>query len=316
MKMKVFAAFILALLCSFAARGQDFQNTYEFLSPRIAGPGSGQSFANTGITSFAIFWTPQVTVSSCAVQVDSSSDGVTWGTGDLIATQNCATVGSTTATSLAAGKNYVRVNVTGLGGNGSVIVTIKGWGGGSSSSGGTSVGCTSNCPYVLTTADQQWVQASAGFALSTINVPQFVKFYNNATRGLGNACIRITTASAGGHASVSVYTLTGTLAWTTGAFSTTSATSLCFTPTPTTLVAGTPYYLSWCADNTTAVLAAAANTTISGFTVNAGAPAHTFGVDSAAGDTCTAGAPAATIAPANIANTNTAMIVPYVQVFL
>lgn len=142
MMKRIFPALLLALLFCAGVHAQDYVGTYEFLSPRIAGPGSANSFANTGVTSFAIFWNPQVTVASCAVQVDSSADGVTWGNGDLIASQNCATVGSTTPASLAGGNNYVRVNVTALGGNGSVIVTLKGWGGAGTSGGSGISGLT------------------------------------------------------------------------------------------------------------------------------------------------------------------------------
>jgi hypothetical protein len=174
-------------------------------------------------------------------------------------------------------------------------------------------GCTSNCTYVLTTADQQWAQTSAGAAVATNNVPQFIRFYNNATRGLGNACFRITTASAGGHVSIGVYNTSGTQLWTTGSQLTTSATSLCVTPTPVTLAAGTNYCIGWCADNTTAILATVANTSLWQFTNNTGAPAHTFGLNST--DTCTSGVLPSTITPGNIANTNLVTL-PYLQVFL
>ncbi|HWH59346.1 MAG TPA: hypothetical protein VN682_17080 [Terriglobales bacterium] len=175
-----------------------------------------------------------------------------------------------------------------------------------------SQGCQSSCTYVLTTADQAWVQPSAGSVIGTANQAQFVRFYNNATRGLGNACFRVTTLSAGGHGSIGVYSLTGTLLWSTGSFSTASATSLCVTPTPVTLAAGTNYYVAWCMDNTTAILAMAANSNLWQFTTNTGAPAHTFGTN--ATDTCTAGVLPSTITPANIANTTVQL--PYVQVFL
>lgn len=174
------------------------------------------------------------------------------------------------------------------------------------------VGCQSSCPYVLTTSDQVWVQASAGTALGTINTIQAVKFYNNATRGLGNGCFRITTASAGGHVDIGVYSLAGALLWHTGAQLTTSATSICTTPTPVTLAAGTSYYIAWTMDNTTAILATAANTNLWQFTMTTGAPAHTSGID--ATDVSAGGVLPSTIAPANIVNGS--VIVPYVQVFL
>lgn len=181
------------------------------------------------------------------------------------------------------------------------------------SGGGTFSGCTSGCPYVLTTADQQWVQPSAGSVLASANTIQAIKFYNNATRVLGNACFRVTTLSAGGHVDIGVYSLTGTLLWHLGAQSTASATSICATPTPFTLTAGS-YYIAWTMDNGTAILATAANNNLWQFTVNLGAPAHTYGVDST--DTSSGGVLPATIAPANIVNTASNMTLPYVQVFL
>lgn len=114
-----------------STKAQDFQQSYNFINTGTNGPGS--SFANTGITSFFISWSPQTTLLSCAVQVDSSADGVSWGNGDLISSQNCATVGSSgTPQSLGSGKNFVRIHVTALTGNGGLNVSLKGWGGGGS----------------------------------------------------------------------------------------------------------------------------------------------------------------------------------------
>lgn len=160
MKIRILAAFFVALLWCAGARAQDFVQSYALVQAKPAGPGAGTSFANTGITSFAIFWSPATTVSTCSVQVDSSADGVTWGNGDLINSQNCAVAGSTTAQVLPAGSNYVRVNVTTLTGNGGINVTLKGWGGAGNSSGGgvgpgtpTNVGCFSTTSNLGNCAD-------------------------------------------------------------------------------------------------------------------------------------------------------------------
>lgn len=179
-----------------------------------------------------------------------------------------------------------------------------------------SVGCQSSCTYVLTTADQEWVQPSAGNALAAANTTQLIKFYNNATRGLGNACFRLGgTGSAGGHIDIGVYSITGTLLWHTGPQLTTTANAnFCVTPTPVTLAAGTNYYIAWTEDNNVATLVASANVITLWGTINlSGAPAHTFGIDTT--DATTGGTLLNTITPNNIVNTN-AVIVPYVQVFL
>lgn len=133
--------FIFALACIWAgsARAQDFNKSYNFVFIGKQGPGT--SFASTGVNTFAIFWNPEGQVASCSVRVDSSADGVSWGSGDLIGSQNCATAGFVAATALATGKNFVRINVTALSspgnagsGNASLNVTLKGWGGSSNSS--------------------------------------------------------------------------------------------------------------------------------------------------------------------------------------
>lgn len=122
---------LIALLCASPLLAQE-TSSYNFVTTGTKGP--GRSFANTTTTAFAISWNTSSTVSSCAVQVDSSADGVSWGSGDLIASQNCAAAGSVAATSLASGKNFVRINVTTLIGNGGLNVTLTGVAGSGSSS--------------------------------------------------------------------------------------------------------------------------------------------------------------------------------------
>jgi hypothetical protein len=119
--------FLLAILLGWveSASAQDFIQNYIFINTGTRGTSS--SFANTGVSSFFISWSPQLSINSCSVQVDSSADGITWGSGDLIASQNCTTTGSSPVAALASGKNFVRVDVTVLSGNGSLNVTLKGW---------------------------------------------------------------------------------------------------------------------------------------------------------------------------------------------
>jgi len=119
---------LLLLLFASSARAQDFIQNYSFVTTGTKGPGT--SFANTGVSSFFMSWSPQTSMNTCSIQADSSSDGSSWGSGDLIASQSCTTVGSATTATLGTGKNFVRVNVTVMSGNGGLNVTLKGWGGG------------------------------------------------------------------------------------------------------------------------------------------------------------------------------------------
>ena len=143
----------IALWCV-PAKAQDFVQSYNFVNTGTNGPTT--SFANSGVTSFFISWSPQVSLSACSIQVDSSSDGSSWGSGDLIASTSCTTAGSSATATLGAGKNFVRIHVTALTGNGGLNVTMKGWGGGGG--GITQVGslpttpCTNNATAQLTVA--------------------------------------------------------------------------------------------------------------------------------------------------------------------
>lgn len=151
MKIKLLVALLASSLWCGWAQGQDFTSSYNFVAKGTQGP--GRSFANTTTTAFAISWNTSSTVASCALQVDSSVDGITWGSADLIASQNCAVVGSVAATALASGKNFVRINVTTLTGNGGLNVTLTGVAGGSSSSSSPAVQeitVSENCSVVMT----------------------------------------------------------------------------------------------------------------------------------------------------------------------
>lgn len=146
MKLRKLIGVLLPLALSPFAWGQGFSasynfTTYGFVAPMTKGPSI--SFANTGISSFSLSWAPASSVLTCSVQVDSSVDGVTWGNGDLIASQNCATVGSAPAAVFT--NNFVRVDVTALTGNGGVNVALAGWGGKSTGGGsGTPGGISGN----------------------------------------------------------------------------------------------------------------------------------------------------------------------------
>jgi hypothetical protein len=185
---------------------------------------------------------------------------------------------------------------------------LGGFGGGGVSAAGN--GCTTGCSYVLGLGDNPTTRVDNGDALITSNQGLYMRFFNPLSRTLGNACVAVGTGSAGGHADVGLYSISGgtaTLQWHTGSFSTTSTGTQCFTPSAYALAAGANFYIAWCADNTTVLLSAY------GFgaePINGAGPANTWGVD--ATDTCTTGVLPASVTIANIANQTSRTTVPYV----
>lgn len=112
----------------FAARASDFSQTYYFNGPHTDGP-LKQSFANGGINAWFIAWHAAGSpLSNCSIEVDSSSDGVNWGTGDVVPAQSCVTSGAAQG---AFNSTYIRINVTALSGGG-LTVLLNGYGGGNS----------------------------------------------------------------------------------------------------------------------------------------------------------------------------------------
>src|SRR5436309_2508060 len=124
MRTKLLLFLVTLLTMGGSLSAQDFIQNYSFVNAGTKGP--GMSFANTGVSSFFMSWSPQTSMNTCSVQADSSSDGSSWGSGDLIASQSCTTAGSAAIATLGSGKNFVRVNVTAMSGNGGLNVTLKG----------------------------------------------------------------------------------------------------------------------------------------------------------------------------------------------
>lgn len=90
---------------------------------------------NSGVQYHQLAWTTTGIVSTCQVELDQSTNNVTWSS-TIISSQLCTSAG-TSALSSSVQANYVRINVTVLTGGGSVTVTYSGYvvnpGGGSSS---------------------------------------------------------------------------------------------------------------------------------------------------------------------------------------
>lgn len=124
-RLLLFALLVAAL--PFGARASDFSQTYIFNGPHTDGP-LKTSFANSGINTWFISWHSAASpLSACSIEVDSSADGHTWGSGDVIPAQPCVTSGAAQGSFTNA---YVRINVTALSGGG-VTVLLNGYGGGS-----------------------------------------------------------------------------------------------------------------------------------------------------------------------------------------
>lgn len=166
-------------------------------------------------------------------------------------------------------------------------------------------GCMAGCNYgVGLGGDGPAAFGGTTNTLAVANQGQFIKFYNNALRRLGNAVVRSgNTTGAGGHFSIGVYSIAGntaTLIWTSGSQSTATAnTNFAVTPTPVNLLAGASYYIGWCADNTTADLTGVSNSGVTSSLGAAGIP-NSYGVNAV--DVCTAGVLPATVTVTNIVN--------------
>jgi hypothetical protein len=90
--------------------------------------------ANTAISQWALSWSPQGTLTSCSIQIDTSSDGITWTTGGLVGSTPCTTSSTLRIKGLPAltGPYYLRINVTVLGptnANNGLNVSLQGWSG-------------------------------------------------------------------------------------------------------------------------------------------------------------------------------------------
>lgn len=175
-------------------------------------------------------------------------------------------------------------------------------------------GCTSGCNYVLGFGDDPAQGITTGQPIVTINQGVYMKFFNALQRKVSNACIFVTTSSAGGHGDVGIFSIsgtTGTLQWHTGSFSTASTGIQCFTPAAYSAPGNANFYMAFCADNVTANVDVIASSP-AGINGGVGAPANTWGID--ATDTCTAGVLPATITTTNIANQASRTTFPYVYV--
>lgn len=175
-------------------------------------------------------------------------------------------------------------------------------------------GCQVGCSYgVGTGSDSPTPFGGTTTLMTATNTGQWIKFYNNATRTLGNGTVRIGLTSSGGLASANVYSVSGntlTRIWTSGALSTTTAGAQTnvTSNTPVTLQAGQPYYLMWCADNLVASMVGVTN---AGTTNSMGATgaANSYGIDTVTADKCIGAVAPTTATVTNIVNSANASMV-------
>ncbi len=134
----------LVLLTCVSASAQQARFTYVNTT---MGASTGVLEIGSGIQYHQLTWNISGSVPTCQVQLDQSTDNVTWSS-QIIATQACTSNGLS-AVSTAITANYVRINLTTKSGAGTVTVTYLGY---TSAPGGggtvTSIAATS--PIVVT----------------------------------------------------------------------------------------------------------------------------------------------------------------------
>ena len=132
--MKKLLLFVLFALCPMllmkTAAAQDFTYNTNFVSARAD---AGVKLpANATFSQWVLSWNNQSALTSCTVQVDTSSDGVSWVSGGLFTATPCTTASSVRlkGTSLT-GVFFVRINVTVLSGSNPIglNVSLQGWSG-------------------------------------------------------------------------------------------------------------------------------------------------------------------------------------------
>jgi len=89
------------------------------------GAQAGINLSATPIDTHTLAWRPVGTVSTCAIQLDTSPDNVNWTAAGAIASQGCTASGQATSVQ-GLNANYVRVNLTTLTGGGTLTVIYSG----------------------------------------------------------------------------------------------------------------------------------------------------------------------------------------------
>jgi len=129
-KLLVMPLICCLMLVARSASAQDFTYNANFVYARAD---AGVKLPANTYSQWVLSWAPQGNLTSCSIQVDTSSDGVTWTSGGLFASTPCTNPSLTSVRvkglpqPLTGG--YVRINVTALQGN-SVVglnASLQGW---------------------------------------------------------------------------------------------------------------------------------------------------------------------------------------------
>lgn len=185
-----FVATLITILASGQGSGYNAQRSF---STTVVLPDIAIS-EQSSILYHQVAWITTGTPATCTVSIDSSSNGVTWTTGGIIAGQNCTSTGNSTVT--AASAAFVRINVTAFSGGTSPVVSVNytGWsynpsGGGGGSGTVGSCAAAGNAYYATsgttTSCDTSLVDSGSGgltFANGTAIVPTII-FANSSAYG-------------------------------------------------------------------------------------------------------------------------------------
>ena len=132
----------LLSLCLFMLASLAWGQQYAYRSPQtiFGSPGNGQGLrvVGTGAQFHQLTWNiVGGTLSACQIQVDSSSDGISWTSAGVIASTLCTSNGGVTSISTVV--NYVRINVTAMTGTGTVVALLTGYANNPAGGGGGTV---------------------------------------------------------------------------------------------------------------------------------------------------------------------------------
>jgi hypothetical protein len=173
----------------------------------------GYHIAGTGAANHQLSWSNTGVVSTCQIQIDSSADGVTWNSGDVVPSTLCTTSG--TVTSSAHVVNFVRINVTAISGT-AFTVSARITGLASSGTGGSTVTNIFNITNFgavagqdSTTALQNAINAACSNGGGTVVAPAGTFKISNIVTW-GNNCSNVFLTGQGFVATIFQVTASGT----------------------------------------------------------------------------------------------------------
>lgn len=138
------------------------QQSFQTLTFSASGRGASLRLIGSGVNYSRMSWYTSGTVSSCSVQIDKAVDvsGAPGTWTNLIPSSTCTTEGSSAVTS--GNSSWTSINVTALGGGGSVTVTFVGF-----IAQFVNIGAGSQSTYIINTVDANLPNAQILSALSS-----------------------------------------------------------------------------------------------------------------------------------------------------